>query len=49
MTGSICFFVYGFLIRAWPVVIINIYGTGINIFYIVKLLKEKRIENKVDD
>jgi hypothetical protein len=40
MTGSICFFVYGLLIRAWPVVIINVYATGVNLFYIFKQIRE---------
>jgi hypothetical protein len=41
MTGYLCFLSYGLLIHAWPVVIINTYAVGINIFYIVKLKKEK--------
>jgi hypothetical protein len=36
MTGSICFFVYGLLIKSWPVAIINIYGVGINIFHLIR-------------
>jgi hypothetical protein len=36
MIGSICFMVYGFLIGSWPVALINIYGTGINIFHLVR-------------
>jgi hypothetical protein len=46
LTGSICFFVYGLLIRAWPVVIINVYSTGVNIFYIIKLIREKKQAEK---
>jgi hypothetical protein len=41
MAGSICFVVYGLLISSFPVVIINIYGIGINIFHIVKMKKDK--------
>ncbi|MDR0411807.1 MAG: hypothetical protein LBH75_07545 [Treponema sp.] len=36
LSGSICFFIYGLFINSWPVAIINLYGTGINIFYILK-------------
>jgi hypothetical protein len=48
MTGSICFFIYGFLIRAWPVVIINVYGTGVNLFYIFKIIRENRSKKAID-
>ena len=41
MAGSICFLVYGFLINSLPVMLINIYGTGINIFYIIKEVKNR--------
>jgi hypothetical protein len=36
LSGSICFFIYGLFIGSWPVAIINLYGAGINIFYILK-------------
>ena len=36
LSGAICFSVYGLFTRAWPVVIINLYGVGVNIFYIIK-------------
>ena len=36
LSGAVCFFVYGLFTRAWPVVIINLYGVGVNIFYIFK-------------
>jgi hypothetical protein len=42
LTGSVCFFVYGLLIRAWPVVIINVYTFGVNVFYIIQHLREKK-------
>ena len=41
MIGGICFLVYGILIKSIPVVLINIYGSGINTFYIIKILKSK--------
>ena len=40
MAGSICFFIYGLFLGSLPIILINIYGTGINIFHIVKLLKK---------
>ena len=46
MAGSICFLVYGFLINSLPVMLINIYGTGINIFYIIKEIKNRRKVNE---
>jgi hypothetical protein len=45
MAGSICFFIYGLSIGSWPVAIINIYGTGINIFHLIRE-KKKRSHNK---
>ena len=39
--GSICFLIYGILINKLPIMLINIYGTGINIFYIIKEIKSK--------
>ena len=41
MAGSICFFIYGLSIRSWPVAIINLYGAGINTFYIFKKIIKK--------
>ena len=41
LAGSICFFIYGLLIRSWPVAIINIYGIGINIFHLARDRKTK--------
>ncbi|MDR0323734.1 MAG: YgjV family protein [Treponema sp.] len=40
MTGSVCFFIYAFFIGSIPVAIINIYGAGINMFYITKEIKK---------
>ena len=46
MAGSICFLVYGFLINSLPVMLINIYGTGINIFYIIREIKNRKKVNE---
>jgi len=41
LIGSVCFLVYAFLISSYPIIFINIYGIGINIFYLIKLKKER--------
>ena len=41
LIGSVCFLIYAFLISSYPIVFINIYGIGINIFYLIKLKKER--------
>jgi hypothetical protein len=40
LAGSITFIFYGLFIGSLPVAIINIYGTGINIFHLIKLRKK---------
>ena len=46
MAGSICFFIYGIFISSLPIVLINIYGTGINIFHIIKIIRgEQKVRN----
>jgi hypothetical protein len=42
LAGSICFFVYGLLIKAWPVVGINVYSAGVNLFYIFREIGGKK-------
>ncbi|MCL2244985.1 MAG: YgjV family protein [Treponema sp.] len=37
LAGSICFLIYGVIIGSIPVIIINTYGIGINIFHLIKL------------
>jgi len=46
LTGSICFLIYGFFLKSWPIVIINFYGIGINIFHMIKLIKEKKEQSR---
>jgi len=41
MIGSICFLFYGVFIESPPVILINIYCTGINIFHLVRKDKNK--------
>jgi len=42
MAGSICFLVYAIILRSVPIMIINIYGIGIHIFHIVKIIKDSK-------
>jgi len=44
LAGSICFFAYGIVLGSMPIILINIYGTSINIFHIIRLLREKKKE-----
>jgi len=39
--GSFFFVVYGFLIKAYPIAILNIFTVSINIYYIVKMANTK--------
>jgi hypothetical protein len=42
LAGSICFMIYGILIRSFPVAIINLYGIGINLFHLIR--RRKKVE-----
>ena len=42
MAGSICFLIYGLIIKSIPVIMINTYSIGINLFHLIKLIKEKK-------
>ena len=45
LAGSICFLLYGIIISSIPVIIINIYGIGINIFHLVRIILDSRKKN----
>jgi len=48
MAGSICFLIYAFILKSIPIMIINVYGIGINLFHIIKIVKEtKKAERQV--
>jgi hypothetical protein len=47
MAGSVCFLVYGLFIGAWPVALINLYGTGINLFYLIRNKKDRKKKTPV--
>ena len=38
LAGSICFLIYGIIIGSWPIKIINIYGIGINVFHLSRII-----------
>ena len=42
LIGSICFFIYGLFLGSVPVMIINIYGTGINCFHIYREVRKNK-------
>ena len=42
MAGSICFLIYGLIIKSPPVAMINTYSIGINLYHLIKLIKEKK-------
>jgi len=44
LAGSVCFLVYGIILKSIPVMIINAYSIGINFFHIIKLLRERKGE-----
>ena len=41
LIGSILFAIYGFIIKAYPVAIINVIITFVNIYYIYDITKKK--------
>lgn len=34
LVGGVCFVLYGIMIHAWPVVLINLFTIGVNIYYL---------------
>jgi len=40
--GSICFLIYGLMLNSLPIILINIYGSVINIFHIIRLIIESK-------
>ena len=41
LLGSLTFVIYGFLIKAYPIAILNVGTVGINIYYIIKMANTK--------
>jgi hypothetical protein len=37
LTGSLVFAVYGYCIKSYPVIILNLFTIGVNIFYLIRL------------
>ena len=46
LAGAACFLIYGIIIAGWPVILINIYAVGINIFHVIKILIDSKKEKK---
>ncbi|QQO09107.1 YgjV family protein [Breznakiella homolactica] len=42
LIGSFCFAVYGFCIVSFPVMILNVFTVGVNIFYLIRMQKDYR-------
>jgi len=50
LSGSICFFLYGYSIGSWPILLINIYSAGINLYHLIKNTQKKtNIADKITD
>ncbi len=43
LTGCILFVVYGIIISAWPVALMNGFCVGINIFSLLKMSRKKKL------
>lgn len=48
LVGSLCFVIYGLVIKAYPVVVTNIVIVGVNLYYIYKITNEKNKDNCKD-
>jgi hypothetical protein len=42
LTGSLTFAVYGICIYSWPVMLLNVFTVGINIYYLFKLKRDSQ-------
>lgn len=47
LTGSIIFSAYAIIIRSYPTALMNIALAGINIFYLVRMFREKKIYDAI--
>lgn len=43
LIGCILFAIYGLWIGAYPVAIMNIFGAGVNIWHLLRLARERRV------
>ena len=46
--GAVFFIIYGFAIKTWPTVVVNIALIFIHLFYLNKMRKEKNIDDKFE-
>lgn len=42
LVGSLCFVIYGIVISAYPVAITNIVIVGVNLYYLYKMVNNKK-------
>jgi hypothetical protein len=47
LAGSAVFIVYGLLIEAYPVALTNTFIFGVNVWHIIRLMKNKKKEDSV--
>lgn len=48
LAGSLCFMFYGLMIRAWPVVGLNLFTVIVNSYYLVRMYREVKIAEHFD-
>ncbi|MCL2805804.1 MAG: YgjV family protein [Treponema sp.] len=41
LAGSLCFLIYSIFLGSIPIALINVYGIGINIYHMVRILRNK--------
>lgn len=46
LIGSICFVIYGLVIKAYPVALTNIVIVGVNLYYLYRITNGKNTEGK---
>lgn len=45
LVGSLCFVIYGLVIKAYPVALTNIVIVSVNLYYLYKITNEKNKKN----
>ncbi len=43
LVGAIAFIIYSYLICAWPVLLVNVYVAGTDIYHLYLLIKEQKL------
>lgn len=47
LVGSLCFVIYGLVIKAYPVALTNIVIVSVNLYYLYKITNEKNKKNSI--